>query len=90
MQSASPDWISLAATARAWPPVAHADERLNPGPFAWILLAHSAGPTLVMNMGTVMGDILRAPRVKNTFICSSMVAIPPAPEPMRTPIRKGS
>ena len=88
--SASPRSIIRFASPIAWLPVAHADDTLNPGPWAPRSIAIWPAAALGIIIGTNSGDTARTPPLMNARHSSSSVFRPPTPVPMSIARRSGS
>ena len=88
--SASPYAINRAAKPIAWVAVVQAVEVARFNPLIPWRIATCPAAIFTMAEGTKNGEILRGPSLLSFTAVSSMVVIPPIPEPIITPIRSGS
>ena len=85
--SASPYSIRRAASPIPWVAVAQALTMARFGPLKPYITERSPEIMLMMLMGTKNGETRRGPRSLMTRVVSSIVPMPPMPEPICTPMR---
>ena len=83
---ASPILMVRQASPMAWFAVAQAEQVAKFGPRRLLYIENRPEAMLLMSMGIMNGESRPGPRSSKILCCSMVVARPPMPEPMMTPI----